>query len=396
MAMVIIRIAFFAFALLCNFTASASPYIPSGDDTVLARVPTRLDPDARALGALRQQLTTSPQDLKAAVAYAQEALKIGHARSDPRYYGYAEAALGPWWALRDAPQQVLVLRATIHQFFHAFDLARTDLDRALLLNPGDAQARLIRATVQQVQGYPDLALADCEQLTTQVETLISTACASSASSLMGRASRADALLIYVLEQSKPNATDARLWAETLRAEIAERRGHDADARIAYQRALATMDALGVTDAYLLAAWADFAIAEKQSEAVVERLKNLTDIDNLLLRLALAEQSTGGHNETLKLHKKMLNERFAAARQRGDAVHLREEAMYHLYLVSDPLGALSLAQGNWKTQREPIDALVLLKAAQAAHQPDAATPVRNWMRQTSIEDQRLTLVIGALK
>ena len=383
-------------ALLCSCSAFAAPYVPQGDDVVLARVPTRLDPDARALAALRSQLTASPQDLSAAVAYAQAALKLGHARSDPRYYGYAEAALGPWWTVADAPQQVLVLRATIRQFFHAFELAQADLDRALARNPRDVQARLIRATVQQVQGHPQQALADCEQLAGQVEPLIATTCAASASSLMGRATRADALLGFVLDQSAAAPSDSRLWAETLRAEIAERLAHTAIAQAAYQQALATMDALGTTDAYLLAAWSDFAIAMGQNDAVIARLKNLTDIDNLLLRLAIAEQTAGGGADELARHRQMLEARFAAARQRGEAVHLREEALYHLRLAADAAGALNLAQENWKVQREPLDALILLESAKAARQPDAAAPVVDWMHTTGIEDQRLQRVAGELK
>lgn len=382
--------------LILSFNAYSATYVPGSDAEVLAKVPTRLDPEVRALSALRQQLSQDSRNLELATAYAEEALKIGHARSDPRYYGYAEAALSPWWATSDAPQRVLVLRATIHQFFHAFDAARSDLDRALEKNPGDAQARLIRATVLQVQGHPDRALADCEQLGQQVETLISTTCASSASSLMGRAKRADALLGFVLDQSKSRATDNRLWAETLRAEIAERTGRTADAKAAYQRALATMDMLGLTDAYLLAAWADFAIRQGQSDIVIERLKSLTDIDNLLLRLTMAEHAMGKQDQTFVQHKSMLDARFAAARQRDDAVHLREEAIYKLHLNSDPSGGLNLAMQNWTTQREPIDALILVETAQAMHRPDATLPVREWMRNTGIEDVRLNAVIGAVR
>ena len=376
-------------------SALAASYVPPSDDTVLAKVLTQRDPSARALAALRQKISASPNDVANATAYAEAAIKIGHARADPRYYGYAEAALAPWWASDDAPQTVLVLRATIRQFFHAFDQARADLDRALAHNPQDAQARLIRATVLQVQGYPQQALADCEQLAGKVESLLSTSCAASAASLMGRAKRSQALLDYVLEQSSKLPSEARLWAETLQAEIAERLGDTAGADAAYARALTTMQAQGSTDAYLLAAWADFAIAHGKSTDVVARLSDLTDIDNLLLRLTLAEKVSGANHTAYENHRAMLDARFAAARQRGEAVHLREEAMFQLDIVGNATRALELAQADWAVQREPLDALTLLRAAHAAHQPDAAAPVLEWIKTTGLEDQRLTAVAGAL-
>jgi hypothetical protein len=390
-----IRILFFAAVLCASANVSAKSYLPADDNTVLAQVATRADPQVRELAALRHELVARSQDLSLAAAYARKAITLGHQRSDPRYYGYAQAALQPWWALPEPPTEVLILRASIRQFFHAFDPARADLDLALTRNPADAQARLIRATVEQVQGNPKDALHDCEQLSGRVPVLISTACSASAASLIGRASKSDALLGFVLDQSPQTSSADRLWAETLLAEIAERLGHDTEAALAFQRALKTMDQSGAIDAYLLAAYADFAIAQGQADAVISRLNHLTDIDNLLLRLALAEQAAG-HTSDLTRHRQMLEDRFAAARQRGDAVHLREEAIYQLHIVADPQHALALAQQNWRSQREPLDALILLQACVATRQKGAATPVLDWMQQTALEDHRLQALAGLLK
>ena len=61
--------------------------------------------------------------------------------------------------------------------------------------------------------------------------------------------------------------------------------------------------------------------------------------------------------------------------------------------------MRLAQSNWKIQREPRDARVLLEAAVALRQPEAAQPVLDWMGQTHIEDwflRRLADQLAAMR
>ena len=70
---------------------------------------------------------------------------------------------------------------------------------------------------------------------------------------------------------------------------------------------------------------------------------------------------------------------------------REEARF--LLAGDPEAALRLAQANWASQREPWDARVLLAAALAAGQPQAAAPVLEWMAATGIEDVALRALAG---
>jgi hypothetical protein len=59
----------------------------------------------------------------------------------------------------------------------------------------------------------------------------------------------------------------------------------------------------------------------------------------------------------------------------------------------------LAGSNYAVQREPADARILLEAAIAARQPEAAAPVRDWLQANRVESvvlQALAAKSGAAK
>lgn len=93
-------------------------------------------------------------------------------------------------------------------------------------------------------------------------------------------------------------------------------------------------------------------------------------------------------DSAKAHKELLSDRYASAKLRGDEVHQREESRFLLQVLHKPKEALKLAQENWKVQREPADALILLNAAIAANEPNAGLPVLEWMKQSGIQDKKL--------
>ena len=69
------------------------------------------------------------------------------------------------------------------------------------------------------------------------------------------------------------------------------------------------------------------------------------------------------------------------------------------MLKQPAEALRLAQSNWKVQKEPRDARVLLEAAVALRRPEDAQPVLDWMGQTRIDDwylQRLADQLAAMR
>ncbi|MBK8534396.1 MAG: hypothetical protein IPL59_04260 [Candidatus Competibacteraceae bacterium] len=281
------------------------------------------------------------------------------------------------------PPEVLLLRAVLRQNRHDFAGALTDLQQVLVVRPRHAQAWLTQAVIQQVQGEPAAALRSCLALRRLARSLLSNACLSGALGRGGQIEFAYASLQRALETPAEADAEERLYALTVLAELAEQRG---DVSAAEQHFRAALN-LGRRSVYLLGAYADFLLDQNHPAAVRDLLRDEQRADNLLLRLALAERRLA--DPAWQRHAEVLEARFAAARQRGDGVHIASEARLRLDLRQQPQEALVLAQRNWaQQQREPQDARLLLEAALAAGQPAAAREVLDWISRVKLEDQRL--------
>lgn len=383
------RVLLTALALL-PWSAPAAPFIPADDAVILEHLRAPGDPQTRELRQLRAALSWNPGDLPLAVQLVRRYLEIGRAEADPRYYGYAQAALRPWWSLPQPPPAVLVLRAALRQAQHDFDGALEDLSHVLALQPSNAQAWLSQAIILEVRGDYAGALRSCIPLLTVSTALTATACISSAASLSGQAEKSYTLLRQTLAKSPQATPQERLWALTLLAEIAARMGHYQAAEQHFQQALA----LGLRNAYLLGAYADFLLDQNRPVEVKALLQDDTRVDGLLLRLALAEQRLD--SSLPKEHVEALRMRFAANRLRGDTLHLRNEARFTLHLLNQSAEALRLARQNWTAQREPWDARLLLEAALRTGDHAAARPVLDWMTHTHLQDTQLERLAAQLK
>jgi hypothetical protein len=100
---------------------------------------------------------------------------------------------------------------------------------------------------------------------------------------------------------------------------------------------------------------------------------------------LAVKSLPERRGEFAIHRQELADRFAAARRRGDTVHLREEARFRLDVENDIAVALALAKANWNVQREPADLRILAAAARASGDGEARKTVTDWLSSTRIED-----------
>jgi Tfp pilus assembly protein PilF len=366
-----------------SFVAAAEPFVPDSDGQVLERLPFGSnDPVIRHLRLQQTRLNREPDNLPLALRLAEGYLELGRVSGDPRYGGYAQAALVPWWQLEQPPQAVLVLRATLRQRMHEFDAALGDLATVLSANPRNVQARLTRATVLQVQGAYESAREECRALQNLTQELVWVACLASVNGATGQLHESYRQLRSALE-NHPNAQpEVRSWVLTSLAEMAARADMAEEAETHFRAALG----LDAAETYLLSAYADFLLDSHRSREVLALLRDKTRADPLLLRYALALQAQ--NSKELPGQVEQLGDRFAASRLRGDRVHLREEARFTLHLQNAPGAALKLAQENWLVQKEPADVRVLLEAALAAHDDGAVGAVRDWLRRSGLEDVQL--------
>lgn len=378
------RLLWFILLLLCASLAVAAPFVPSTDDQVLERLAlSAKDPAMRELRAMRSVLGRQPENMQLAIQVSRRYSELGRATGDPRFSGYAQAALKPWWGLAKPPGDVLLLRATLRQRVHEFDAALADLSALLVTDPRNGQARLTRATILQVQGYFDAASRECAALRSVANELVWSTCANSVAAANGRLRESYTALSATLARNPQAQPDVRAWIISILAEMAARAGLPQEAEAHFREALK----LDRSDHYTLGAYADFLLDAGRPKEVLALLAGPLSTDGLLLRHALALKAV--RSSELPAQIEQLRARFEASRLRGDRVHQREEARFALGLLGDPPGALRLAKENWAVQKELPDLRVLLEAALAANDTATVRMARDWLERTRMEDVQLS-------
>ena len=376
-------------ALILAGTCQATPYIPADGKQVVEHLPSRADPVQRELKQLRAELSTNPNDVARAAALAQRYIEQARLEGDPRYLGYAQAALAPWWKLPQPGDQVLVLRATLRQSTHQFAQSLADLESVLAHDSDNAQAWLTRATVQMITGDYAAAKSSCMRLYSRAPVLIVQTCLSSIGSVDGDARASFDKLKAELDQHPDTAPGVRVWVQTLLAEMAARAGDPVAADALFKQAL-TLD----PDSYLLGAYSDFLLDHGRAGEVTKMLKEKSRIDALLLRYAIALKAQGSNQAGAQADA--LRTRFDAAMLRGDTVHQREQARFELALRGDPKAAVRLAMLNWAVQKEPADLRILVETAVASGDAQATRTALDWIAKTRIEDRTIAAAVQKLR
>ena len=320
----------------------------------------------------------APSEAAPAARLAERYFDLAMARGDPRYVGYAEAVVARFG--EPLPASLRLTRGLLRQYRHDFEGALADLAGAVALEPDLAAAHAWRGAIYLVQADYAAARNECDALRRLGRGTLVGACIGLVQAYGGQLEAGYRSLQQALAAT--GDADNRLWLLTRLGEVAAWRGESALAERHYREALS----VGRDDGYLLAAWSDFLLDAGRPAEVVKQLAAWESSDSLLLRLAEAEAAL--KSPAAARLAEMLDERFAAARLRGDTTHRAEEARYQLRLRGDAEAALRLATENYRVQREPRDARILLEAAIAARDPAAAQPVRDWLGSSGFEDARL--------
>lgn len=352
-------------------------YQPAAGATVVATVPAK---DPREV-AMRSELRAHPDRVDLAAQLAKADIQRSRSLSDPRYLGRAQATLARWYDLDNPPPDVRLMRATIRQSLHDFLGARADLDALVAQRPGDGQAWLTRATVSAILADYAAARDSCARVARLAPIIISMACVAPIDGITGHAAAATTALTDALAADQ-SPVEIRTWAITALAELAELRGDFADAAAQFRAVLA----LDPDDAYARAGLADVLIVQGQPAEASKLLAGREVIDNILVRRAIAE--CAAHGPECDKWAKAMRDRIAAAAERGDRIHMREEAMFVLAVENDPKRALNIALEDWGVQKELADARLVAACAVAAHDLAAAQPVRDWIATNHVDDAQL--------
>ncbi len=384
-------------AILCLFTslatqaAPSTPFTPANDSDVVERLPlSATDPSARRLQSLRKQLEAKPDDVALRLEIARRYFDLSMAQGDPRYVGYASAALTPLDKAAPAANSAYwQIKGMLQQYSHNFDGALASLDKASLTDPTSPDAMAWRAAIQMVQANYAKAQAECDALKPLTTPLFAAGCTQYIRATTGELQSAFDTLNAAVKAEPTAQPELLLWELTRLAEMANRLKRFDEADAYFKQALK----LGVTDQFLLGAYADFLLQQKKPEAVVTLLADWERSDILLLRLALAGKATN--------HKKAadwasaLRDRFVEAAKRGDRLHEQEAARFELDIENNPKKALTLAANNYKLQKEPRDAEILMRTALSAKDAAAAEPALAWLKQTKYEDAHLADLAAGL-
>jgi tetratricopeptide (TPR) repeat protein len=366
-----------------NLSVQAAPfraaYVPQSDAEELQDVPSSADPKVSEFRSLRAKLDAAPDDLALVLQLADAYIDYGRQIGDAHYAGYAEAIVTPWLSAAQPAVRAMVTEATILQYRHQFDEARAMLRGALKADPRNAQAWLTFATLDMVQGDYGSAARDCAQVSNSAGFEWGIACAGNLHSYTGQARQSITLLQQVERAGLKDSGATQAWIEGLLAETAQRLGDWPLAEAHYLSALK----LKPQDNFLLVTYADFLLDRARPKEVLALLADHAQSDTAFLRLCLAK--TALRSDEAPRYSWIMAARFEAQRLRGSDFFGREQARFALELEHDPRSALDLARRNWQVQREPWDTRLLLAAALAAREPQAAVEALEFLQNTKLED-----------
>lgn len=343
--------------------------------------------DQSRLDELALRLNNKPENAEAAVAFARFATTQARRLGDTTLLRQAGESLTPWEGVENPPIDVLLVRANIKQIDHRFDTALDDLNQVIKRSPASPQARLSRAFILSTIGRAGAGAADCAALRASVSVYIRETCRARVNGLIGAideaAMRMDALLSAV--QSASSAE--RLFALSVAADIAERRQNSIAAE-AYYREMWSIDSASV---YARAAYADFLLAQNRPADAREIIGDAPHTEALLLLRILAADDPG--DAAANSAAQELSIRMAIDRAEGDFSHAREYARFALDHLDDAMLSLEMARENWKVQKEPVDASILVRSAIAANAPDVVADMRAWFVETGMRDHVLEALLA---
>ncbi len=377
---------FLLVGLVCGAAVRAEVVLPKSDAEVVETLPFVVGSRAEER-KLRQQWAANPRDSVLAAALARRYLDQARDQGEPRFAGRALAVLQAWPDVDKAPDDVLLMLATVQQFLHDFDGSAQNLERLVKRQPGHAQGWLTLATIRRVQGrYAESDKACLALAAIPAAALYAQACEAENLGLRGEFAKTRESLRQLLATPQLSA-GTQTWLLTTLAETEARAGRSADAEKAYRAALRLQP-----DDYTSLSFADFLMESGRAADALGVLKRMSRTDAVVLRLAMAGarlKTPDAARDAQEMRDRVTQ---ANLRPQAQTLHAREQAMFALVVENQPERALSLARTNVTLQREPIDVLLLAQTARAAGQSAAVREAERMRDDMGLKDARLDALL----
>jgi tetratricopeptide (TPR) repeat protein len=363
--------------------AYAKPYVPASENQIIYVFET--PEELSTINKLREKLKVNPGNYEILNRIIVLYLKLGREKSDPRYFGYAEALLTPYLKNDNLPETIVIHWADILQHQHRFDEALLVLNEMAKNKSSQSQVYLMRAIIYLSQGDYKMALNNCKSLISRASNLLTISCVSQVKSLTGKLQPSFDLLEDTIKRSHNSEIEERVWALTILADMAIRIGDFFAAEKYYLQGWK----LNSKDYYILANYTDLLLKKKQYKRVISLLGEYTYVDSLLLRLAIASRKSG----SLKGEKYVtqLESIYKLSELRGEKTHLRDHARFYFEIKNNIKKAYYIAKLNSNNQKDPEDVKLLLKIyLKYSHNTDDAIP--EWVFRLMFEDVELTEIL----
>lgn len=308
----------------------------------------------------------------------------------------AREVLTPWWDGENTPQKIRLQKATLLQRDHHFEEALTELNLALRQNPDLVEGWLMKSTILTVSGRYEEARRAAVPLFALGSPLLALTAGTAPTSCNGNLAESYELLKAAVEKHPDEAPGVRAWAHTALAEMAVRTGGAEPAGEHFRTALL----LDPFSPYIMKSYANYMLGGGWAEDASELIEpHREHFPVLWMRI---RKSLDAEPEEMKVLMSAYESSLSGKhRKHGHGPshghhhghsHGRDEAVYYLEIKGDAREALHQAAGNWKSQREADDLLILCRAAIAAKSVATLAKAREWAEERHFEDIRLTALL----
>ena len=377
---------------LASLSAHAEkPRVPIDDQEVLQRLPKTLSLNRDRMATIRTQLAADPGNSQLAAAAAEGYIKMGNEESDPRFYGYAQSAINPWWTDDSPTAAVLKLRAKLKEKDHKYLEAIADLESLLERYPQDEQGWVELINLYRVIGKYDQAWKASRRLESFAEPATNLVSQIPLMAATGDAERAYQILVNQRKIAETKKPEILPWIIATQANIDAMMHRVEDADENFRRALA----LNIGNIHLKRTYADFLLDFQHPEPVLQLLAEHENDNGCLLLMAIAAKRLKKTELQARLKSK-IEMRFEEIRLRGNKPHGRFESRYQLALNKNPRAALEVALENWQLQKEARDSRAVLESALGAHERADAQPVVDFLKASGCQDVALNKLIEKLE